>query len=60
MSQLFEVSKEEKIACLKREIDLRLNVYGRYVTSGKMTKSKADREIEIMRAILDDYQQRGK
>jgi hypothetical protein len=57
MTQLFEVSVEEKIAALRREIELRIRVYGRYVTEGKMTKTKADRELEIMQAILKDYEQ---
>jgi hypothetical protein len=56
-SQLFAVSIEEKIAALQREIDMRIRVYGRYVEEGKMGKSKAHREIEIMRAILADYLQ---
>ena len=56
MSQLFEVTNEEKIACLQREIDMRIRVYGRYMAEGKMSKSKAEREIEIMKAILFDYQ----
>jgi hypothetical protein len=56
MTQLFEVSNEEKITCLKREIDLRERVYARYMAEGKMKRSKAEREIEIMKAILADYQ----
>ena len=55
-TNLFEVSLEEKIAALKREIELRERVYGRYVAEGKMKQSKAHREIEIMQAILADYQ----
>jgi hypothetical protein len=60
MSQLFEVSIEEKIAALQREIELRERVYARYMAEGKMSKSKAEREIEIMRAILRDYQDQEK
>lgn len=56
MPQLFEVSKEEKIAALQREIEMRVRVYGRYMAEGKMSKSRAEREIEIIRAILADYQ----
>ncbi len=55
MTQLFEVSREEKIAALAREIELRERVYPRYVSERKMTKAKAEREIEIMKAILADY-----
>jgi len=57
VTQLFGVSKDEKIACLKREIDKRLYFYPRRVVDGKMSKQKADRETEIMRAILADYLQ---
>jgi hypothetical protein len=56
MAQLFKVSKAEKIAALVREIDLRERVYSRYMAEGKMSQSRAEREIEIMRAILADYQ----
>jgi hypothetical protein len=46
MTQLFDVSKEEKIACLQREINLRERVYARYMAEGKMARSKAEREIQ--------------
>ncbi len=55
VTQLFGVSKDEKIACLQREIELRTRVYARYIAEGKMKQSKAERELEIMYAILRDY-----
>lgn len=53
--QLFPISTEEKIACVQRELGKRRDVYKRLVMAGKMSKTKMDREIEIMESILDDY-----
>jgi hypothetical protein len=55
MSQLFPITVQEKIACVTREIVKRRDVYERLVAAGKMSKAKADREIEIMESILADY-----
>lgn len=60
MAQLFEVSKSEKIAALIREIEMRERVYARYMAEGKMSHSRAEREIEIMKSILADYQADGR
>ena len=46
------VSLEDQIACLKREIALRKNVYPGFVARGRMKQSDADREIERMTAAL--------
>lgn len=53
------VSDHARIDCLKREIALRRRVYPRLVEQGKMTQTRADSEIEVMQAILDDYTARG-
>ncbi len=45
----------QKRDSLKREIAMRKRVYPRFVASGRFTQEKADREIAIMVAILDDY-----
>lgn len=58
-SQLFAVTREEKIACLKRELNYREEVYKRRIAAGKMSVQKANREIEVMRAILLDYEPGG-
>jgi hypothetical protein len=55
MSQLFPITREDKIACIKREIEMRHKVYPRWISSGKMTMEKASREIEVMQQILEDY-----
>jgi hypothetical protein len=54
-TQLFPITVQEKITCVTREIIKRRDVYARLVAAGKMSKGKADREIEIMESILADY-----
>ena len=41
-----------QIACVEREIAMRLRVYPRWVADKKMTLAKADSEIAAMRAVL--------
>lgn len=53
---LLPVSREEKIAALKREINMRKHVYAGRVAERKMSQDKADKEISIMVAILADYE----
>jgi hypothetical protein len=48
-------SAAEKKACAERELKMRERVYPRWVAGGKMTASKADTEIAIMREIVADY-----
>lgn len=51
MSDLFPPSLEEQIAETEREVKMRREVYGRRVAEGKMTASRADRQIKMMEAI---------
>lgn len=53
MSELFSVSIDEEILCVKREIALREFVYPRFVADGRMKPDRAEREIETMRSILN-------
>jgi|SRR5579871_688227 len=46
------IALEQQIACLKREIALRKNVYPGFVARGRMKQAEADREIERMTAAL--------
>lgn len=39
--------------CARREVAKRRHVYQRLVAEKKMTQMKADREIEMMQAIVD-------
>lgn len=45
-------SLAEQVACVKRELALRRNVYPGWVRNGKMTQAKADHEIECMADVL--------
>ena len=48
-------SAEEKLACAKRELVLRIRVYAKKVAEGKMSQEAAGREIALMSAIAEDY-----
>lgn len=50
-----KITFRDKEACARRELDFRRRVYARRIAEGKMKQADADREIEIMAAILDDY-----
>ena len=58
MSDLFggptpqDVSVDEQITCVKREIAMRERVYPRWVDGGRMTQKAADTELLLMRAVL--------
>jgi hypothetical protein len=60
MADLFspgeKITFRDKEACVRRELDFRRRVYARRVAEGKMKQADADREIEIMEAILGDYE----
>jgi hypothetical protein len=45
-------SLQEQIACIKREIALRVNTYPKWVRAGRMKEHNADREISVMRDVL--------
>jgi hypothetical protein len=47
----------DKLRCVERELSYRRRVYARLVANGKMTAALADRELEVMTAIVGDYQQ---
>ena len=49
------ITTQMKRDCALREVRMRERVYRRWVADGRMTKENAEREIEIMRAIADDY-----
>ena len=51
-----EITKADKIKCLKREIGFRKRVYKGRVDDGRMTQAESDREIAVMTAILHDYE----
>jgi hypothetical protein len=49
------ITTQDKLRCVAREVALRRNVYRKRVALGKMTAELAQRELELMQAILDDY-----
>lgn len=51
-NELFGVSLEQQIACVKREIAMRKRVYPKWVETERMSQHKADTELEHMGAVL--------
>ncbi len=52
MADLFPLTLDDQIACVKREIGMREFVYPRRVADGKMKQDKADHELAAMKAVL--------
>lgn len=52
MSRLFEISIEEQIAEVERELKLREHVYPRFIEAKKMRPEKAEKCMAAMRAVL--------
>lgn len=50
-----KITFRDKEECARRELEMRRRVYPRWVQKGNLTQDRADREIEIMEAIVDDY-----
>lgn len=42
----------DQLACVRRELALRKNVYPNWVRNGRMTREKAHHEIECMEAVV--------
>ena len=53
---LFAPTLDDQIACVEREIALRRRAYPRFVFNHRMTREKADREIELMEHVLQTLQ----
>jgi hypothetical protein len=53
-----DFSDADKLKSLKRELALRERVYPKRVADGKMTHQQAQHELEIMRVIVADYEER--
>lgn len=47
------VTIDEQVKCIRRELNLRLQVYPGWVKAGRMKEAAAEREIERMRAVLE-------
>lgn len=46
------ITLEQQIACARREVAMRRNVYPKWVKSGRMKQEQADHEIAVMDAIV--------
>lgn len=51
-----EITTADKIKCLKREVAMRERVYPNWIRDGRMRQDQADREIEVLKAVLHDYE----
>ena len=49
------ISAADKLQCAERELKYRRRVYGRLIERGKMSQREAERELQLMEAIRDDY-----
>lgn len=49
------ITIEHKLKCIQRELMMRRRVYTRRVADGMMNQADAEREIQIMLAIEQDY-----
>lgn len=47
-----DITLEDEIACVQREIRKRLEVYPKLVRRGTMTEDKAQHEIAVMTQVL--------
>ena len=47
------ITDDDRVKCIEREVILRRRVYPRFVQTGKMTQKKADQEIAVMESILN-------
>ena len=46
----------DKLTCVRRELALRERVYPILIAKGKLQAAKAERELELMAAIIEDYE----
>jgi hypothetical protein len=59
MTDLFPITRADKLAEVRREIAMREAVYPRRVQRGAMMPEQAQRQIAVMRAIAQDYEGNG-
>lgn len=50
-------SRDIKIRVLRRELTIRERIYPIRVANGKMTQHEAEFEIDVLQAILKDYEE---
>jgi hypothetical protein len=54
------ISALQKLACARRELQMRRRVYPRWVEQGRITAYRAAEEIACMEAIVADYEEIAK
>lgn len=47
---------DEKIACVRREVEMRRRVYPNWVRSGRISQAHADHQIACMESVLADLE----
>ena len=52
------ITTEAKLDCAKRELAMRRAVYPKRVRTGQMSRDDFEREVALMRAIVEDYTDR--
>ena len=53
MNTTNDITLDQMIACVEREIGMRERVYPRWVEQKKMLQATADQELARMRAVLE-------
>ncbi|MDQ3562704.1 MAG: hypothetical protein M3436_00715 [Pseudomonadota bacterium] len=48
-----DITLDEQLTCVRREIAMRQRVYPKWVTLGKLSAVKADHELLCMQAVLE-------
>ncbi len=51
------INLHQQIACVRREIKMRQDVYPRWVGKGKLRQAEADYQIVAMQAVLETLEQ---
>lgn len=59
MRDLLPVTRQDMIAELERELELRRVVYPSRVLAGRLSQKKADRQFQVLQAVLELIEGRG-
>lgn len=49
------ITSHDKLSCAIRELGMREAVYPKQVAAKRMSQENADRQIAVMKAIVEDY-----
>jgi hypothetical protein len=59
MAELFPPTLADLILCAEREVKLRKFVYPRRIQQRRLTPERAEKEIALMQAIVDELKRRA-